>query len=176
VFLIGNTTTGAVDVLISTSATAPTMTLPNAAGFTKKRRIGSIRTNASSQIVGFIQVGDYFYYTVPIQDYSGTNSGSATSYSVSIPNGVTVMWLGIVVAMNSTNQAGFLVRSPLQTSLPNPYYFGQVTESARLNQLARIWGPALPTASNNSQIIAYGTEAENPFIINTYGWTDNRGK
>lgn len=60
VYLIMRTDTNVVDVLISTSATNPTFP----ANYTKKRRIGSIKTNASSQICAFTQLGDGFLWGV----------------------------------------------------------------------------------------------------------------
>lgn len=54
VFLISNGTN--TDVLFSTSAVSPTM--PNGYGY--KRRIGSIKTDSSGNILKFLQIGNYF--------------------------------------------------------------------------------------------------------------------
>lgn len=53
VFVIKNLTTGVVAGLLSTSLTSPV--LPS--GYTKKRRVGVIRNNASSNILNFIVCG-----------------------------------------------------------------------------------------------------------------------
>ena len=67
VWLIKRPDTGVVDVLFSTSFTAPTMPT----NYTKKRLIGAIYNDAASAIVAFTQVGDYFRYTGDvIQDIS----------------------------------------------------------------------------------------------------------
>lgn len=58
-FVIKNTTTQSVDILISLSPTSPTMPT----GFTKKQRIGSFRTNAAAAIIKFKQSGDWFWNT-----------------------------------------------------------------------------------------------------------------
>lgn len=57
-WLIKNPTTGVVDAIFSLSGTAPTMP----AGFTKKRLIGGVATDASSNIIQYIQIGNYFLY------------------------------------------------------------------------------------------------------------------
>ncbi len=52
-FVIERTDTGVVDELCSTSATSPTLPSP----YTKKRRVGSFKTNSLAHILAFIQVG-----------------------------------------------------------------------------------------------------------------------
>ncbi len=64
VWLIKRADTGIVDVLISLSATAPTM--PTSYDF--KRLIGYVATDATSDFIVFTQVGDYFRYTGDIID------------------------------------------------------------------------------------------------------------
>ena len=78
VHLIKRTDTGVVDVLISLSATAPTLPSP----YTLFRRIGSLFSNASSQWMGFTQNGDEFLFTSP---YSALN-GAALSTTVQTLN------------------------------------------------------------------------------------------
>src|SRR6266851_926625 len=62
VYQIKRTDTNVVDFLISTSASAPTMP----ANYTKKRRIGSFKTDGSGNIIAFTQVGDRFRWSVPV--------------------------------------------------------------------------------------------------------------
>jgi hypothetical protein len=73
VFLIERTDTGVVDVLISLNPTSPA--LPTS--YTKKRRIGSMKTNSSGQWIKFTQVGDEFLWDVPVQDASNATPGTA---------------------------------------------------------------------------------------------------
>jgi hypothetical protein len=58
VFLIERTDTGVVDVLISSSPMSPA--LPT--GYTKQRRVGSIKTDGSGHWVAFAQTGDEFVW------------------------------------------------------------------------------------------------------------------
>lgn len=74
VWLIKRPDTGVVDVLFSTSFTAPTMPT----NYTKKRLIGAVYNDASSNLLAFVQQGDYFRYTgatiLDISDTSITNN------------------------------------------------------------------------------------------------------
>jgi len=62
------------DVFFSTSATP---TLPS--GYDRKRRIGSIFTDSSSNIRPFLQQGNYFRFKTPVEDVQNT-SGSSTVF------------------------------------------------------------------------------------------------
>jgi hypothetical protein len=178
VFLIGNTSTGAVDVLISTSATAPTMTLPNAAGFTKKRRIGSIRTNASSQILAFRQVGDKFIWIVPLTDYSSNITLTMVLFTLTVPSGVNVVACFTVFAAGATGPGQITIATPYnQLSGPsNPTNNVQVVVSAAT--AGGSWGSGDFQILTNtaSQISVGGTVTFTNGYITTQGWLDNRGK
>lgn len=75
VWLIKRSDTQVVDALFSTSFTAPTMP----ADYDEKRLIGAVCTDSSSNIIQFVQVGDYFRYTSEIiQDVSDSTLADAT--------------------------------------------------------------------------------------------------
>ena len=91
VYLIQRVDTGVVDVLISLSATAPTMPT----NYTLFRRIGSLLTNGSAQWVAFQQIGDEFRWLTPVLD--GSNVSLTTTYAnitISSPLGVVVQAFG----------------------------------------------------------------------------------
>lgn len=91
VYLIQRVDTGVVDVLISLSATAPTMPT----NYTLFRRIGSLLTNGSAQWVAFQQIGDEFRWLTPVLD--GSNVSLSTTYTnitISSPLGVVVQAFG----------------------------------------------------------------------------------
>jgi len=73
VWVIKRTDTNVVDVLFSLSATAPTMP----AGYTEKRRIGSIYNSAGSIILPFDQRGNEFWLRTPVLDINVSNPGTA---------------------------------------------------------------------------------------------------
>ena len=79
VWIIKNTTSGAVAGLLSTSSSSPT--LPS--GYTKKRRIGSVRNDGSSDLLNFNMIGngsvrEYVYD--PIWN-TVLNNGTATGWT-----------------------------------------------------------------------------------------------
>jgi hypothetical protein len=77
IYLIWNPTTALVNGLLSASATAPT--LPS--GYTKKRLIGAVRNNASSNFLPFRQAGRDVY-TIGNAVLEGGVSGSMTAVDV----------------------------------------------------------------------------------------------
>lgn len=93
---------GTEDFLASLSPTAPTM--PN--GYVNKRRVASIRTNSSGNIIGFFQKSDHFFYKSPIMDVD-INTGAVitrVSYTLSIPLGIKIIPLitSTVVSTDTT--------------------------------------------------------------------------
>lgn len=87
VHMIRKTTDGSVDFLLSLSASAPTMP----GGWAGRRRIGSIKTNGSSQIVAFTQNFDEFLWDAAVVDVDQTNPGAAAlTLTLSVPTNVTV--------------------------------------------------------------------------------------
>lgn len=98
VHLIKRPDTGVVDVLISLSATAPTMPT----NYTLFRRIGSMKTNGSAQWTKFSQLGDEFLWDAFVLDITSTNPGTAAvTRTISVPTGIQV--LAIVNAQSDTN-------------------------------------------------------------------------
>lgn len=89
VFAIMRVDTGVVDFLFSTSATAPTMP----SGYSKKRRIGSILTDASGNIIPFTQFGNEFLWkTIPNHVSAGSPPPTtATLMSLIVPTGIQVI-------------------------------------------------------------------------------------
>jgi hypothetical protein len=160
VFLIMRTDTGAVDVLISTSATAPSMP----GNYSKKRRVGSIKTNASSQIIGFSQVGDQFLWNnTPAWDVTGLAvSTTPTLATMNVPLGVKV-----IAQINAGLPAGVVcnVFSP-DTSAGISFMIN-----------ASQYGSVSAVRSNtSSQVLIVGNASATGVSMVAIGWIDNRGK
>ena len=87
-FVIARTDTGVVDELCSTSATAP----PLPTNYTKKRRIGSFKTDGAAHILAFSQLGDEFIWATPVTDVNVTTLGTTpVTYTLaSVPSCVQV--------------------------------------------------------------------------------------
>jgi hypothetical protein len=162
VYLIARTDTSAVDVLFSLSATAPTVPSP----FTKKRRIGSIKTNASSQIMAFTQLGDQFLWGVDL-GYDVYNGGGVAVapgglVTATVPLGIKTR--AIINTFNNTGSA-INVMSPDSQAV-----FGSMT----LNNTNA--GQLVIRTNTTSQVRVIGAAAGTGLFIGTVGWFDNRGK
>lgn len=82
VFIISNGSV--VDAIFSTSPSAPS--LPT--GYTKYRRIGAVRTDSSTNIRSFVQVGDRFLYRSLVKDVVMGNAVAGGSlFNISVPSG-----------------------------------------------------------------------------------------
>ncbi len=89
------------DFLFSLSATAPT--LPS--GFTHSRRVGSVLTNGSSNIIAYRQTGNIFYWVESALDLSIASPGTDpdTLFVVSAPLGVETK---AIVRLSGSNSGG----------------------------------------------------------------------
>lgn len=181
VYLIKRLDTGVVDVLVSLNATAPT--LP--ASYTLFRRIGSMRTNASSQWGKFIQDGDTFAWDVPVVDVAVANPGtSATSRTLTTPTGVRNEAL-ITAWVNGTAQTdlpGAILVTDLSSADTAPISTSALTfavyvattpiVSLQMGGPVRVFTNTASQIRTRLQISAAGTQ----FNIFTNGWIDRRGR
>jgi hypothetical protein len=172
VYLIERTDTYVVDVLISTSATAPTMP----ASYTKKRRIGSIKTDASAHIIAFIQLGDQFLWVAPVQDFNGAAVATTLSPTLTtVPTGVKVLAL-LTVFYVPPAANGLLLVSLDQPTITN-------SPAGNMNVLsspAGTWGGSdFQIRTNTSAqigVAALSTGSSTGYYQITKGWIDYRGK
>jgi hypothetical protein len=72
VWLIARSDTDVVDAILSTSFTAPTLTAGDLPNYDKKRLIGAVLTDGTSDILTYTQSGDEFRYDDPVQDVDDT--------------------------------------------------------------------------------------------------------
>ncbi|WP_445215456.1 hypothetical protein ACKWRH_23540 [Bradyrhizobium sp. Pa8] len=170
-YLIKRPDTGIVDVLISLSASAPT--LP--ANYTLFRRIGAMFTTGSAQWVYFVQNGDEFLWGNQIADVSiVTIAATSLTPTLSVPTGLKVNAL-ITFRMDAvTGNTGGLV-----SSLD---HFDQVPGGAYTSLFVGTTS-ALAAAgwmnirtNVNGQIRVRGTGATATYSIMTMGWVDRRGR
>jgi hypothetical protein len=168
VYLIERPDTGVVDVLTSNSATAPT--LPTS--YTKKRRIGSMKTNGSFQWIKFIQLGDDFLWDVPVQDVNTPNlSTTAVLTVLSVPPGVQVV-AHVHGLVENPAAAQLFISSPDQTDTApsNTVFTVYLNAGANMPFSARIRTDTL------AQIRLRSSAATTFMWQNTFGWTDRRGR
>jgi hypothetical protein len=177
-FAIGKTD-GTTALLGSTSLASPAMPT----GYTLKRRIGSFLTDGSAHIVGFVQDGDYFRWKVAVLDGSDTNPGTAAQLKpVSVPAGVSVMWLGNLLVQTSTTPTSILLSDPAATNeVPRATNAGSpaapgMTMSVLVGGLS---SQAIEVRTDTSRQVRYRLSASTGDIIVglvTLGWIDRRGR
>jgi hypothetical protein len=166
VWLICRPDTGVVDVLLSGSLSSPVMPT----NYTKKRRIGAIRTNASAQITQFSQTGDDFsWFTTPI-DYSTTTLGTAPVAVTLLyvpPLEAPAVWHGYIY-MNSGTAGAYVtianVNGALATMVLVPTASSGVTQQANVQ------------TNTNAQVTVVSNIAATTLNLYTYGWKDYRGR
>jgi hypothetical protein len=171
VWLIKRPDTGVVDVLTSLSATAPTMP----ANYTMLRRIGSMKTNASFQWIGFIQQGDDFYWSISVADLSNVSINTTpTLYTLSVPTGVRVKALLGGFFGNSAGIAyGLQINSPDIGGAIVAVY----TSINPITQVSQGWGAFHGNfATNASAQVSVVSNGPGLLNIQTEGWTDTRGR
>lgn len=172
--------TGVVDVVFSTSASAPT--LPT--NYTQYRRIGSGKTNGSAQWVSFTQTGDYFRLAASVRDVNTTNPGAAsvTATLASIPSGIKVKALINAVLQSSSNSTFYLRDLDANDEAPLPYTTAPAVpgfSSPAPNAASWVIGGQYEVMTNISSQIGYrlsASGASDVMGIITLGWIDTRGR
>lgn len=175
-FLIYNPTTNTTDVLFSTSASAPSMP----SGYTKKRRLGSLRTDGSAHFITIFQNGDRFDLAVPVNVVASTPIGSTTAQTATcfVPTGVVVEAINSVAMADATaSGAGAYVSNLQQTDSAASVAGGTITVlggPASATNGSAIDG--LRTITNTSGQIRYRANSTTlSFWLATTGWIDHRG-
>ena len=102
VFVIHKTSDGTIDAGYDTSATAANL-LSDASGYSGYRLIGSVLTDGSSNILEYIQIGDYVRYDDPVQDIV---DNTITSLSFETATVSAPPWSIVDVYGYATNSGG----------------------------------------------------------------------
>ena len=179
VFLIKRPDTGAVDVLTSLSATAPT--LP--ANYTLSRRIGSMKTSSSSLWIPFTQDGDEFSLFSPVVDLTANNPGTfaVVRTLASVPTGIrTKARLQFSMLNTGSVGASYGYISDLSVSddapIPRPSQIGQTGPIAGS---VTFWATELFVFTNASAQVRSrinSSDANVTIYLTTMGWSDRRGR
>lgn len=168
-FAIYNPSTGVSDCGFDTSLTAAN--IPS--GYTKYKRVGSILTDGSGNIRGFIIIGKFFYFKTPILDINTAVLGTTrTSFTISTPLGIRTIALANIWRGTDDD---IYCSSPESTDLaPSP-------TAAPLSTIGNIVGVSpdstgfgvVSIATNtSSQIAARASGASTGFRFATLGYID----
>lgn len=168
VFVIRNPTTSVVDLLASTSPTAPLMP----AGFTQRRRIGIIQTNDLAQIYqGTWRANGEFEYKSAITVATDMALTSIQLAIVLNNCGIKRLWKGRMLLDNVGADFWLIARDP-DVGVPTASDLAcfKPTETRFGNFIGSIWTDAVGriyVGSNNNS-------ASNKVTIVTSGWLDLR--
>lgn len=181
-WLITRVDTGVVDVLISLSATAPTMP----ASYTLKRRIGSGKTDGSAQWIAFIQDGDYFRWAASVLDVNTNAPGTAAVTStLTVPTGINVYAVMNAGVVMSGDGSSAMQVSDLAITDETPVNNAAPLYSQGFSQNVAAAGVAVSSVvrvmerTNTSAQIRYRCTASSANVnarIATLGWYDRRGR
>jgi hypothetical protein len=175
-YLIGNPTTGAVDLVFSATATpqnGPTL-MPT--GFTLFRRIGSMWLNASSQWLLFHQLGDEFLLDAGFPLFSSVVSDTvAHLLAVMVPPNVQG-WVLLTGQINGNVEARMYITSPDKADElagvgnVNVGSYGSASTTA-------VGAFAISVRTSTSQQIRYrAVAAGSTLYLASAGWIDTRGR
>lgn len=149
----------------------------SAAGYTQRRRIMSVLTDGSSNIVPYTQIGPYVLWSDPVLDVDVTNQGTTgVLRKLSVPKGVRCIALMRCLVFFSSGTRYINVTSP-DTA--------EQTPSNNATGLALTVNPggsgnnvvphtAMTNTSQEVRSIASG--GSTTLKIATYGWIDLRGQ
>jgi hypothetical protein len=171
---------GSVDVMFDSSVTCANGVANNAV--TNFRRIGSIMTNSSSNIVAYEQDGDYFYWDVLQLDVNTGNPGtSAVTATLSLPTGIEIIALiyGFILMSDDSNDTHVLFTSPSQTDTTPTSTISQLKVAQVPTGESFYSGTNVEVKTNTSGQIRYrlsASSASMTFQLNTAGWIDSRGR
>lgn len=170
-FLIGKDD-GTIDAGYDISPIAANL-LVDATGYSWYRRIGSVFTDPTSNIYGFVfEPGkNFFRFKTPITDISDTTGLDAfQAGTVTVPAGKTGMFLIVSSVADEDNIP--VIRSTDGNNTYSPVGIGQT--GVTLTQFDQYGWIEFPV-DNSSQLEYQITPNANSFKIETMGWYDNRG-
>jgi len=174
VWLIARVDTHVVDVLYSTSATAPTMPT----NYTKKRRIGAVRTDSSGNLIQFLQYGDKFMWkSPPFLDVNDTTLTTAKkNYTLSgVPSGLVVLALVNALVSHGASTIIVYISNPNLTDLA-PSSSALPLAQFRTVTTNILHGMLEILTDTSAQISARSSASSTTIMASVLGWTDPRGK
>lgn len=171
VFVIRRSDTGVVDAGFDTSLTAANIPSP----YDAYRRLGSVLTDGSANILQFVQTGNEFLYnsaTPPLSVDVTNLDTTSTLYTVATPLGLTTEAI-LNTLVTAGSQRIVLIQSPLVATQ---------AASATVSPLANIGlqGTNNDTrmvrvrTNTSSQIRAVSSNSSTTLRVATLGWVDNR--
>jgi hypothetical protein len=177
-FVIQKDSDGSIDAGFDTSITAAN--IPT--GYTNYRRVASLYTDSSANLVQITNMGDEFLLKVPVNNYNTTNPGtSAILVTLSVPLGFKSR---VIAAINTECLAtggglyNLLVTSTDQTdTVPSDTVFtirNDIGASVQLNNT--VYSNWRTNTSGQIRVRLDVSDADLTVFVITHGWLDDRGR
>jgi hypothetical protein len=176
-YVIKSPSLGATDLIFSATATPSSgpASMPNF--WTLFRRIGSAKTDGSSQWVAFTQFGDEFLWNAPVGDVNvSTLSTTATLFPLTVPPGVKVTAKLRGHMTHATGGTGVLVNSPDETQVAVNTPTGNRSAIYQGGGVACPLGELNVRTDTNQNVRAISSAASTTLVMATVGYTDRRGR
>lgn len=167
------------DTSITATNVLADWTAQAAGTYTLYRRLGSVLTDVSSNILAFNHVGDKFMWTAPIADYdtSGADpdlTSTPTSISLSVPPGVAVESILQVRKTQNANYRAYIYPT-FRTTPTIDISFGTFSNVFGGSSDDEVTSAELNVLTNTSQNVnAAVNSGAHGIHIFTLGWTDYR--
>jgi hypothetical protein len=172
-YAIYNPTTLVSDFLFSTGAITPTL-LPS--GYTKFKRLGSIKTDGSGNIRGFFQNRNYFFLKTPVLEFSGSSTTTAALLALNTPLGIKTIAIVSSTCGTTPGSTKILrIFSPDATdATPDASNTngGYIQTSGSTTDVYLGSGNILVPTNTSSQVY-HRASVSTTITINTQGWIDN---
>lgn len=172
-------TDGTVDYGFDTSLSATNL-LADATGYTYYRRIWSVITDSSSNIINYDQFGENCYLKTPILATETTLTGSRQLVSLVVPSGIqTIALINYKFSITTTGSRHLYLVYPGSADIaPSittaPLATASSTDLVGDGVLSKYDNYMLLT-NTSSQIAARSDDADCVLNIATLGWMDQRG-
>lgn len=169
IFVIRNPTSGAVDILGSTSPTSPVMP----AGYTQRRRIGIVQMNANGQVyAGVWRADGSFEFAEPITVSTNKTLEGVSLLTVLNPSGVKRKWNGTALMDNAAAGFWLVARDP-DVGVPVSASPGVAFKPSETRFFA-FRGDVWCDTAGRVYVASNPPTASNKVIVVTHGWLDLR--
>jgi hypothetical protein len=173
VYLIMRSDTGVVDVLVSTSASSPTMPT----NYDYKRRIGAMLTNGSAQWVAFIQNGDEFRWVTPVLDYNGVPGVTTrANLTITVPTGIVAFPKLMTSVTSGAGSGATMLLSSLDeadTAISSTFYTTTIAATVSNSFPVEVNSLHTDTSARIGRKVSATDAAINVY---TLGWSETRGR
>lgn len=169
---------GSADVGFDTSVTAANLVTDHSA--TAYRRLGSVLTDGSANIIGFSQLGDEFLWATPTQDNAGTGhapTGSRSLQAMSTPLGIKVRGIFRFRFQGTATSVtpALHLSSPDTTDVAATFWNSVAGHTDGATDGGQ-FGEVIIRTDTSSQIGYRSNTASLDIHLGTIGWIDDRGR